>query len=244
LVAVAVAAALGCPKGPPVRAAYRPDGPLEGPAEAPGPSPPDRAKEPQIVARMHEIFGAVERIHAALIRGDLAQAQRDARGLAEAAATAGDVPDAWAEPMEDLRRAAQGVADAADHEAGAEAIAILVTQCGACHRTLQVVPQVPDPPEPPGADAAMQLHAWGVARMWEGLVIPSADRFMKGTATLAVARSCEAVATRLPEQADACHRLELLASRSHVADAPEVRADLYGRLLATCAECHARPRTP
>jgi hypothetical protein len=87
----------------------------------------------------------------------------------------------------------------------------------------------------------MRLHAWGVARLHEGLLGPSSERWLQGTATFAALPGCEQPE---PARRELCSRVKALAHRAHVAETAEARVHLYGELLGTCAACHARSAPP
>jgi cytochrome c553 len=221
-----------------VEAAYRGNG-LPSPdesavaAEPPEPTP----EELERIRQMHEAFGVVERIHEALVRGDVTGARAQAEGL-EKTVVAHDTPEDWKPDVELLANAAQAVHLATELEETSIAVARLVATCGDCHRKRGVKLELPEP-DPP-EETPMQMHAWGVQRMWEGLVIPSEDRLLRGTTTFAMLPRCDATLHGKDDLKTKCQRSKALAGKVHVARTQPERVDAYGGLLATCAGCHTK----
>jgi cytochrome c553 len=179
---------------------------------------------------MHAAFDAVDKVHEALEKGDLPEAVKEGQALRASVETQ-EIPASWEPHLQRFDAAAAALIEADDPAEASARAAELVAACGGCHAALQATVVLPEPEEPAGPDAPMQLHAWAVKRMWEGLVMPSEDRFLRGTATLALLPTCE----RDPER---CQRFRQVVQRSHVAQTDEQRVELYGRLLATCSDCH------
>ena len=85
-------------------------------------------------------------------------------------------------------------------------------------------------------------HMWAADRMWKGLVTPSAVSWSHGVAALA---GDPLHGTSLVSGADDSEELAALAAKVHdlaaqgrVISEMDARAEIYGRFLATCAECH------
>jgi cytochrome c553 len=131
-------------------------------------------------------------------------------------------------------------------EAGT-ALARTLTRCGGCHRVSQGGPEIGIPPLPEGDSVAahMQRHRWAADRMWEGLVKDDAEIYGTGAAALREASlfeseiedraNTEAPRERVRAIANLVHEL---GAEAATAETPTDRADVYGRLLATCATCH------
>ena len=93
-----------------------------------------------------------------------------------------------------------------------------------------------------GAHASMRRHQWAMDRLWDALVVPSDDAWNAGALALAEAplvpeqlTPSKSPAPRVAELAQTVHDLGLKAAS---ADRGDARAEVYGELLATCAECH------
>jgi len=94
------------------------------------------------------------------------------------------------------------------------------------------------PDEGDGIGPRMHRHQRAVARMWDGLVVPSDAAWKVGARVLADApmepeRSVETMATL----AASVHQL---AVKAHTLTTGEERSLLYGELITTCATCHSQ----
>jgi hypothetical protein len=189
-------------------------------------------------ARMHARFPASRRAELAIELGDLERARSEARTIAALAEP--DVLPQWQPYFENLQAAARQVDASKDLVAAARAMALLGNQCAKCHAATSakvVFAKEPAPKDDRRLAAQMASHQWAAARMWEGLVGPSDDRWMDGARLLAkVPLAITAESDRLGI-ADDASRVRLFANRALTAK-PGDRAALYGDLLATCAHCH------
>jgi mono/diheme cytochrome c family protein len=200
------------------------------------------------MAQMQRHFEVVATLEAAVVEGDLHGLHDLAQGFATAQRNA-EHPSQWSPHVDRLVQAAERAGQAPTIDAAADAVAALAGTCGDCHRALEVVPPAPDVPpfdEGDTAAAAMRRHAWSVDRMWAGIVLPSEVHWIRGTAMFTFPPGCD----RGPNDAEPtrdealCRRVSGLGQQAHVAPDWPSRTELYGRLLATCAQCHAsaRPR--
>lgn len=239
-------AALGaCGRPPVVEAPYQPSAPAEPPvkettetARRPAAPAPDTAER----EGMRRHFAAVAAMRDAVIAGRLPQLRAAAETFREEELAQEHPPD-WGHDVAAMREAtadsmvAESLADAA------AAVARLAGACGDCHRTLDAVPRIEMPPQPHatrGVAAVMELHAWSVDRMWDGIVFPSEDCWLEGTAAFEALPGCgESPARPQPPGADSmCGRMQALARAAHVRDQAGAKIEVYGQLLATCADCH------
>ncbi len=183
-------------------------------------------------------------VHQALIRGALPEAQAAAAHLEH------ERPDVmlaeWAPYLLGTAGAAQRVRQAKTLAEAGPAAAALARSCGDCHSALGVKlrPTVPLGAPPTGADGAamMRRHAWAFNRLWEGLVFPSDASWERGAAAFADLPPCED--TPSPEQDLSAISKAREDSRAFEADAraatnADARVEVYGRMLGTCAACHA-----
>ena len=190
---------------------------------------------------MHEQLAIVTRIQQAAVRGDV-EAARTA-GTELRALLDDDPPEPWRPTLEAMHGELEALEQADDLRAVGATVARLGMGCGHCHQEHSVSPSLPalDPPEVgEGFEAAMQGHRWAVDRMWEGLVGPSSDRWIRGSTMFVVLPGCdETTAASDDARRPLCERTQSLARRGHVARSLQARGAIYGRLLTTCAECHA-----
>ena len=198
--------------------------------------------------RMHDRYDAVEAIREAIVHGDLDVARAIARGL--------DRPV----EMAHLTVSARGLRDIVPGRANvlaraessrdvARAFAELIRGCGQCHSAASVAWEFDDPGVPEGEELPghMRRHAWGVARMWEGLILADAERFDRGARALE--ESPLTGEEPLPAEEENPPGLSTIeaqiherarAARSASDYGMEERAAIYADVLDGCATCHAR----
>jgi cytochrome c553 len=202
----------------------------------------------EIREHMHIRFAASNGIRMAVAYGDLKRAQSEARII-----TALDEPEIhpqWAPYVDNVRAAAFQITKAEDPVAAAKQLATLGWRCAQCHEavpgTKTAFPRVPSPPPDPKLAATMAGHQWATARMWEGLIGPSEERWNQGAAALARApltiTAEGGVRGRELGIADDVARIRVLATRAPKVKSAYDRTQLYGELLATCAKCHGTIR--
>ncbi len=233
--AVTMLALVACARAPVVRSSW--DGKAApGTGDAPdAAAPSESTHDTELAAAMHARLDELALAGPAVVRGDVARARAVAdRMLGE---TEGG-PQRWSPHLAALRVEVRALAHADELADAAAATARVSAQCGACHEALQADVRLADAPMPAHGSDPMLLHAWSVERMREGLIVPSSERWLQGTATFASLPGCqepEASRMRL------CERVKVLAHRAHVAETTDARTRVYGELLATCSECHAKP---
>lgn len=176
--------------------------------------------------------------HDALVRGDLETLRRriaelDAQPLPPAA------PESWGPFDAQLREAARGVAAVESLHEAASAMAAVAEACGACHAAVGAgkIYFWPAPPDEDGkVKTAMRTHQWASERLWEGVTGPFDEAWKRGATALANGRvfSGEVEEGLRARDAD----LRDLGRLAEVMTGLHERALVYGRLLATCADCH------
>ena len=195
---------------------------------------------------MYSHFAAAGDIHAAVVAGDLGEVKEPAAWLA-----GHDIPRLPAgseDYLAELQGFARQVEDASDLEGAAYATGGIVKTCGSCHQKNIAEPLTKwtGSPQPGwGLNAHMTRHAWAAERMWEGLVLPSNEKWDQGAKALKESPLKPEVAAGGSEDVAVLKEVELLEKRCHgigakaraATDATE-RATLYGELLTTCAYCH------
>lgn len=193
---------------------------------------------------MQQHFTGVSEIKNAVIAGDLETVHEAAQRLVEREAEA-TYPVAWRPHASDLLQAAQAVATADDIPTAAARTARLSATCGACHVTLDAVPSFPMGLEPSEEDtlaAQMERHQWAADRLWEGIVGPSTEAWIRGSEVFPSIPTCETAFEAEGEYARSlCTKVTLLGQRAKSAASPSDQARIYGEFLGTCATCHHPP---
>lgn len=196
-----------------------------------------------MVASMEAHYGLVILAHDALIHGDL-DAFRAQLARAAEQQLPPSAPAAWGPYHEPLRAAAGSGAEAEDLEQAAHALAEVVRACGTCHAALDAGPVYPAPAPGDGetvVETAMLDHQWATERLWEGVTGPWDGAWQRGADALAETRvfgdlgEGVTLADALREREEA---LRAIGREAKTTDGLDARAALYGRLLATCGDCH------
>ncbi len=191
----------------------------------------------------------------AVERGDLEKAKAEARTLSERQFD-GSTSELWHEKTGMMRDAASEIENAQDLKEAGRDVAIIARVCGGCHEEYgrpDVLVDI-ESSNASGARASMQQHQWAVERLWDGLVVPSDTAWSAGAQIL----SDNPLVLGLPtDGAPSMRRIGELVALVHKIGSKAVktnqaadRAELFGQLLVTCAECHewvggtARARVP
>lgn len=204
------------------------------------PSEQELAADREAAMTRHDWWA--RRARNAIVAGDLAGVRVPGSWLAthelQAAFPEGSEPDV--EALERLGAEFERVGDL--DEAGV-LLGRIADACGDCHLD-HGGPRFAEVVAPAGHETLqgrMRRHAWAEERLWEGLVGPSEDAWHAGAMVL-----CENPFTpeRMPSALDRPELIEL-AQRLHedgvealVSERRTDRAEVYGRLIATCAACH------
>ena len=256
---LAMAVLTACPEGPPVQSVLKLHGPDPGGAPVAEERPAAPAEDPALAEQMHERFAWVSAIQEVTIHGDVAEARSLAQEFATQLSAPGEPgPAAWQPHLDALGGELEGLEHADDLRDAGASVARLALLCGRCHEAEQArldLPEVPQPAQGGGLVDAMHGHQWAVDRMWEGIIVPSDEPWIRGTTMFVALPGCQAAleaepgARSRPRQATAeaggderralCSHAQSLARRGMVTESREGRAAIYGRLLATCAGCHA-----
>jgi hypothetical protein len=208
------------------------------PAQQAGPSP----------VRISHAFSPVCDPRVGIMRGNLAEAQRAARELADHC-TVQNAPSALATDVATVTDLANRVATAPDLAAAARTTALLGNACGSCHLassatiTLAVV-TTPVPGDGP-TSTQMRRHYWASERLWEGLIGPADDNWSRGAAALrdpTAYANIVAAGTASPQTIERiAARLAEVGTRAQTAQGAD-RVAVYGEYLGACADCHTRIR--
>ena len=192
-------------------------------------------------ARMHTRLDAIRGIGNAIALSDLAQAQTQGRALA--ALEDPEVLPQWQPFLAQVRISGEQLAQAKDIATAAPAAARLGALCGSCHQTLSGHATYSAAEQPAaGTNLASQManHQWATARMWDGLVGPSEERWMQGAQALSSIKIDVAeVKVKLEVWTS---KVRQLATDAKTTPAGDGRVALFGNLLTACAGCHAEIR--
>ena len=151
----------------------------------------------------------------------------------------------WLPWIAQLQAAARLTSNAATLEVAAMGVATMARVCGECHRANHAGPAIPPPPDPlerfpvDTVGDRMGRHMWASELLWEGITGPSEASWKAGAKTLIEAP--DVLDGQMPESFDAA--LLTVKGLGHDAQAAETladRANVYGLLIATCADCHSR----
>ena len=190
--------------------------------------------------QMYVHYQQVGEIHNAVILGDAGATHAPARALANAPHTYG----AEAEMAWDLMRAEARVIQAQDQvDDIARSVARMGMACGACHLAMDRGPTM-RPGEPPPSSrepgAHMARHQWAMDRLWEGLVGPSLPAWAAGAGALGSGALDLGPGTRPTEVERLAEQVHELGDSARHASGWAERAEVYGTLLQSCAQCHER----
>ena len=182
------------------------------PAEQARPAEP-AAPAVDVAKHMHEHLARVTSMQEAVIRGDVEAAVEPARWIADHQETPG-LPAGTETVVADMKKSAAVVAEAKDLKNAATATAMTISYCGSCHAAAKVTPVMAEMAKPSaeGPLAAHMLeHQRAADLMYQGLVIPSEDRWQQGLAAMRVSPLAE---KDLPK--DAKLTKEIVALEKHV----------------------------
>jgi hypothetical protein len=231
LLALPLVVALGC-------------GGQQPPAEQAKPAEP-AAPAVDVAAHMHEHLARVTTMQQAVIRGDIEAAVEPARWIADHQPTAG-LPAGQESVLADMKKQAAVVAEAKDFKNAATATAMVISYCGTCHAAANVTAAIPEPPKPVAEAAVashMMEHQWATDLLYQGLVMPSEERWQKG---LAAMQGTPLTEKDLPKDAKLTKEIVALEQKVHeMAGKAKTATDVgtkvafYGEYIGGCAGCHA-----
>jgi hypothetical protein len=218
----------------------------QAPAEQSKPAEPATPAAPaaDVAKQMHENLARVTAMQEAVIRGDVDAAVEPARWIADHQETTG-LPAGQETVLADMKKQAAVVAEAKDFKNAATATAMVISYCGKCHDAGKVTAAIPEAPKPTAEGpvaAHMMEHQWATDMLYQGLVIPSEERWQKGLAAMAGAPLAE---KDLPKDAKLTKDIAALEKKVHeMAGKAKTAADLgtkvafYGEYIGGCAGCH------
>ena len=196
------------------------------------------------VPEMHKNLSKTVDIQTGVVQGDLEKAQDAASWIINREGRI-PFPSGGESYEEEVLEYASRIVAARDLPAVAAETSRLASACGGCHQAMGGGPSFVvggSVPRGESQEALMVRHLWSVDRMWEGLVGPSEEAWMAGAKAMAETEPTLARAFRgsdMPGRAEEFLReINLLATEALNAYDLGQRADVYGRLLATCNRCH------
>lgn len=205
--------------------------------------PPSAASVDRV---MHAQFHDAMLIRQAVLAGRYEQAIGPARVLSVMHSDE-SMRSSWREFVVRMQFIAHRVASAADLEQAATATADLAVTCGQCHQKLggPDVSNEPLPATDTTVEGWMARHQWASDRLWEGIVVPSADAWLAGAQALANSPVPEQLlaAEGSAGRKAASTLAELVAKAPQLTD-NEGRGALFAQLLLTCGTCHRAVKRP
>lgn len=188
-------------------------------------------------------FTHAEDMRDAIVNGDFVSLHNGAQAISKPLRVA-DLPNRWSEHLDGMRASARKIDGEFNIERAAAGFAEVARNCATCHQTTGTTPPLAEYPAPPvGADAKTHMlrHAWAAARMWEGLIVPSDERWLQGASLIAeespVHTQGSATLSILSKE---LHALGKMAAR---ATTQEERSRIYGSYISRCAGCHSAARS-
>ncbi len=203
----------------------------------------ERPSEVELVAWMEAHYTAAILAHDALVQGDL-DAFRARLAELDANTLPANSPEPWRPFDAQLHIAAGQAGSAKDLDTAASTLAAVATACGACHQATARGPVYPAPPVGEAdrpTQAQMRNHEWAVLMLWDGVTGPSEYAWDQGAAGMARTRIFGDGA--FADQSDPQLLALEVAMRELGAKAKETtaladRAQVYGRMLVICGDCH------
>jgi cytochrome c553 len=227
------------------------------PSQAPPPAAPPQqpaakaGPSPAVAEYMKEHFTKVAAVRDAVVLDDPKAAQEAANWIIEQQPVEG-LPGEWKPHVEAIKAAAKDALNATNVNQAGSAVGSMARACGECHQALGAkltpAPVGPVPTDLSGVPAQMKRHNWAIDQMWIGLVYPAEDAWRRGADSLAFAAlkpeelsKDQALGRKVSALAIQVHTLGADGAKAEGAAA---RAEVYGKLIATCTECHRQLRKP
>lgn len=195
--------------------------------------------------RMHARYTGAQRAGLAIVYSDLDRVHREAGEIA--AFEEPDVLPEWRPYFDAVRVQADDLAKAPSIAAATRSLAQLGRRCASCHLASVAKIRLPAERLPVFANRllpTMATHQWAAERLWEGITLPSATRWMLGVDALSRAQLAITAEDESLGVADQAARIHLHARRAARAETIDDRVVIYGDLLSTCVRCHALIRDP
>lgn len=198
------------------------------------------------VMEMHDSYITLLSARDAAVYGEVDVAREQLTELATQPMPEG-VSSIWAPEVLELHVRAGRGARAELPEGVTQGIAHTAQSCGSCHTATGQSPELAgqmDPPSPDTPSELMRRHAWAAQQLWDGLIIPSEERWAQGGIVLATSKLEPNTLFQdeyLAEVgAERVHGLQEATKSIVAAKGWEERAEAYGELLNSCSSCHSR----
>ena len=200
---------------------------------------------PPVAAEMHERFSVLTTMRDHVVQGRLEPTREEARRLVDMPPPQG-LPEPWRPWLAQLHAEAAGVAAARDLAGAAQGVAKIALACGDCHSAMESGPGLRGasdiPPQKWDEGQNMSLHEWAISWMWLGLIRGDDAAWSRGASEL----DRQPLVPKFEEAPPPGGLRELeqlvyvIAARSLETEEPMERAELFGNLLGTCAQCHVK----
>ena len=221
-----------------------PGQPAEKPAASAAPPKEAPAAPAETKTHMTDHYARATIVQEAVIRGDLDEVREPARWIAEQQELAG-LPATVQPQVEGMKRAAKIAAEATDLRSAASATATMAVACGKCHAAMGIQPTlapVLQTAKPDPVAARMQDHLRAMDLLYDGLIGPSDQSWMKGAEALKVSPLTAKELPKDPKLAKEMRagetEIHALADKARQSTDLAARAAIYGEFIASCAGCH------
>ena len=205
-------------------------------------------REVPLHSHMNEQFVKTVRMQKALVAGDLDRVRTEAQALLDQPQPE-RLPSKWAPFIARQRLAAEEIAVATEADALAYSIGAMGAACGECHEALEL--KFNSKWNPPPAVSAekrehMRRHQWATDRLWDGLVTGGTEVWRAGAQVFVddslAFEDFTAEERQDPHAQNMEDHLHGLGEEAYRTMVTARRGRVYGRLVATCARCHAARR--
>jgi cytochrome c556 len=155
-----------------------------------------------------------------------------------------DGPSRWGPFRDELRDAAMQMLRAHDVPTAGVQLGRVGRACSSCHEAEGIAPRFASSAAPATGhtlEQQMDLHQWAAARLWEGVVGPSDERWLAGARVMAAGRIDVAKSAHEKPNAavvELAERLRAEASEAVTIIDHGARAAFFGDMMETCASCH------
>lgn len=220
------------------------DKPAAPAAAAPAKAAESSTNTEKFHAHMQEHFVKADEVERMVVAGNLEAAKAAAAWIGTHEPPP-DLEARYSEHVAKLQIAARQLAGSNDPISAAEATARMAAACAGCHaaagKTLDFGSE-PMPEAGPTLQAHMERHAWGLTRMWDGLVGGEDALWTKGLAAMDDLPELGAKLVANPELKTSVEHmsgaLKTQLDKAREAKTLEARGSALAGILATCGSCH------
>jgi len=203
------------------------------------------AARDEVIDAMEAHWDDAETMRDAAIVGDVDAYAKAAEALHDRLPLEG-LPEELGPMEQQLKKAAWDARLATGPDDLGSTLGRVVAACGTCHEAADVRPLIEPTLPPPVKGAAppaeMLWHQVAVAELWVSILRHDADAWSQGMDKVGKAVYVVDDGTAAGAAQDALEaRLQAIAEKTRGADGTAARGEAFGRLVATCAACHAPP---